>query len=173
VLPHCQNNHVPDVCNEYAGKSVYPFAPVGEYQSSIGAGSASGHPFLNRCTRSGLLMKGRPKAIRSAWLAAIMFSASSCDILQSTSFLLRRAGYGDRELDIWETEYGHVMDSPDAIVDWIASRGLRPFLATLDTDEERAEFVGELTKHVHQSYETRIDGKVQYPFRRKLVIAYR
>jgi hypothetical protein len=66
-------NHVLDVCNEYAGKSVYPFAPVGEYQSSIGAGSASGHPFLNRCTRSGLLMKGHPKAIRSAWLAAIMF----------------------------------------------------------------------------------------------------
>ena len=37
-------------------------------------------------------------------------------------------------LDIWETEYNHVMDSKDSIVDWIASTGLRPFLAALDTE---------------------------------------
>ena len=39
----------------YAGESVYPFSPVGEYQC-VGSGSASGQPFLNRSTRSGLLM---------------------------------------------------------------------------------------------------------------------
>jgi hypothetical protein len=39
---------------------VYPFPPVGEYQTDIGASSASGQPFLKRSTRSGLLMKGRP-----------------------------------------------------------------------------------------------------------------
>ena len=42
---------------------MYPFRPEGEDQSDIGAGSASGQPFLKRSTRSGLLMKGRPKEI--------------------------------------------------------------------------------------------------------------
>jgi hypothetical protein len=32
---------------------------MGEYQSVIGANSASGQSFLNRYTRSGLLIKGR------------------------------------------------------------------------------------------------------------------
>jgi hypothetical protein len=56
---------------------VYPFAAVAEYQSAIGANSASGQSFLNRSTRSGLLMKDRPKEIRSANPAAIAFSAVS------------------------------------------------------------------------------------------------
>ena len=59
------------------GKSVYPFAPVGEYQSDIGASSASGQPLRKRSTRSGLLMNGRPKEMRSACPAAIAFSADS------------------------------------------------------------------------------------------------
>ena len=43
----------------------------------MGAGSASGQSFLNRSTRSGLLMKGRPNEIRSASPAAIALSAVS------------------------------------------------------------------------------------------------
>jgi hypothetical protein len=60
-----------------AGKSVYPFPPVGEHPSDTGAGSASGQLLRKRSTRSGLLMKGRPKAIRSACPAAIACSAVS------------------------------------------------------------------------------------------------
>ena len=56
---------------------MYPFAPEGEDQSDIGAGSASGQPFLKRSTRSGLLMNGRPKEIRSACPSAIALSAVS------------------------------------------------------------------------------------------------
>ena len=78
-----------------------------------------------------------------------------------------------RELDIWETEYYHVIESTDAIVDWIASTGLRPFLAALEPDEEHQNFMKELSRRVHDSYETRVDGKVLYPFRRTFVIAYR
>ena len=75
-------------------------------------------------------------------------------------------------LDIWETEYHHVMDSKDSIVDWIASTGLRPFLGVL-ADTERGEFVEELRHRVAHAYDTRPDGKVLYPFRRCFVIAYR
>jgi trans-aconitate 2-methyltransferase len=76
-------------------------------------------------------------------------------------------------LDIWETEYAHVMESADAIVDWISSTGLRPFLAVLDPDSEREQFVAELRSRVRESYEPCSDGKVLFPFRRTFVVAYR
>lgn len=76
-------------------------------------------------------------------------------------------------LDIWEAEYFHVMDSKQAIVDWIAGTGLRPFLAALDNDAERETFVAELQRRVSIAYESRPDGKVLFPFRRTFVIAYR
>ena len=59
------------------GKSIYPFAPVGVYQVDMSASGFSGQLLANRVTKSGLLIKGRPKAIRTAgsWLTA--FSAVS------------------------------------------------------------------------------------------------
>lgn len=75
-------------------------------------------------------------------------------------------------VDIWETEYHHVMESSIAIVEWISSTGLRPFLNTLDSDEDRQGFVAQLTQRVMESYTTRSDGRVLFPFRRTFVIAY-
>jgi trans-aconitate 2-methyltransferase len=76
-------------------------------------------------------------------------------------------------LDIWVTEYYHVLDTHEAIVDWMSSTGLRPFLAVLDSEQERNRFLAELQRRVQDSYETRADGKVLFPFRRTFVIAYR
>ncbi len=75
-------------------------------------------------------------------------------------------------LDIWETEYGHVMKDQDAIVDWISSTGLRPFLNPLN-DAEKTDFIDELRRKVQNAYSTRADGKVLFPFRRTFVVAYR
>lgn len=76
-------------------------------------------------------------------------------------------------LDIWETEYHHLLPNTAAIVDWMAGTGLRPFLAALDNEDERVEFVRELRRRVGEAYETRADGRVLFPFRRTFVIAYR
>lgn len=76
-------------------------------------------------------------------------------------------------LDIWETEYHHVMTSRDALIDWMASTGLRPFLAALDDDPERNVFLDKLRRRLNEAYEIRADGKVLFPFRRTFVIAYR
>ena len=76
-------------------------------------------------------------------------------------------------VDVWETEYHHVVDSTDAIVDWMASTGLRPFLAALNCDSERASFTAQLQQKIDQAYDVRSDGKVLFPFRRTFVIAYR
>ena len=34
-------------------------------------------------------------------------------------------------IDLWDTEYLHLMDSPAAILSWIRGTGLRPFLEAL------------------------------------------
>ena len=77
------------------------------------------------------------------------------------------------DVDLWETEYLHVLNSSEAVIDWIASTGLRPFLAALKNEAERDSFLTHLRERVNAAYETRRDGKVLFPFRRTFVIAYR
>jgi trans-aconitate 2-methyltransferase len=77
-----------------------------------------------------------------------------------------------RALDLWETEYLHVMASHTDIIDWMSSTGLRPFLHALPSDDQREAFLTKLRARVAESYEVRRDGKVLFPFRRTFVIAY-
>lgn len=77
-----------------------------------------------------------------------------------------------RTVDMWETVYYQVMDSPAAIVEWISCTGLRPYLEALDSDHERQEFIAALLDRVESSYPLQQDGKVLFPFRRTSVIAY-
>ncbi|MEM7147508.1 MAG: methyltransferase domain-containing protein [Verrucomicrobiota bacterium] len=82
------------------------------------------------------------------------------------------AGAGAR-IDLWETEYHHVMPESGAIVEWIASTGLRPFLEALEEEGERERFTGMLRERVKEGYPERADGKVLFPFRRLFVVGYR
>ncbi len=77
-----------------------------------------------------------------------------------------------RSVDLWETDYIHVMESPSTIVEWIASTGLRPFVDALDTEGGRDEFVSRLRERVARSYPAQQDGRVLFFFRRTFVIAY-
>ena len=102
-----------------------------------------------------------------------MAAARSVLTMEPPSFYYDTLAVSATHLDIWETEYQHVLESHAAIVDWIASTGLRPFLAAVDTPEEKSEFLNQLQDRVTSSYESRIDGKVLFPFLRTFVIAYR
>jgi trans-aconitate 2-methyltransferase len=75
--------------------------------------------------------------------------------------------------EVWETEYCHVMDSPEAILTWIRGTGLRPFLSSLPGEEERQRFEAELVSRVAASYPRRRNGRILFPFRRLFFIAYR
>lgn len=76
-------------------------------------------------------------------------------------------------IDLWETEYQHVLDGPAAILAWIRGTGLRPFLEALATDAERHRFEELLLAGVEQAYARRVDGRVLFPFRRLFFVAYR
>jgi trans-aconitate 2-methyltransferase len=110
---------------------------------------------------------------RSAVWTHRMNASRTALTMESTAFYYDTLATVATRLDIWETEYNHVMESHNSIVDWIASTGLRPFISVLATAAEREQFVSELRNRVALSYETRSDGKVLFPFRRTFVIAYR
>jgi trans-aconitate 2-methyltransferase len=76
-------------------------------------------------------------------------------------------------IDLWVTEYQHVLDGPAAVIDWMRGTGLRPFLQALADDAERARFEAMLLPEVTKGYPRQSDGRVLFPFRRLFVIAYR
>ncbi len=75
------------------------------------------------------------------------------------------------KVDAWRTQYAHVMPSRSAIVDFVRSTGLRPYLDALCDDEERRDFLADLLAGIGEAYPDRADGKVLFPFDRLFFIA--
>lgn len=76
-------------------------------------------------------------------------------------------------IDLWITDYIHVMDDANAIVEWYAGTGLRPFLDALSTADLKDEFTADYAAMIAKAYPARVDGRVLFPFRRLFMIAYR
>lgn len=75
-------------------------------------------------------------------------------------------------VDVWHTIYRHPMMSADAIVQWLRSTGLRPFLAALDAPLQRS-FQAEYERRIDQAYPARADGQRLLAFPRLFIVAQR
>jgi trans-aconitate 2-methyltransferase len=76
-------------------------------------------------------------------------------------------------LEIWETEYSHIMKNVEAIVEWYRGTGLRSFLEALENERQREEFLAQVRAGYAREYSQRIDKRILLPFRRLFFIAYR
>jgi len=76
-------------------------------------------------------------------------------------------------LDIWETQYFHVMDSPQAILEWFRGTGLRPFLEALPSQEAKESFETEVLERYIVAYPRQQNGNVIFPFNRFFFVAYK
>ncbi|MEP6825751.1 MAG: trans-aconitate 2-methyltransferase, partial [Ramlibacter sp.] len=91
--------------------------------------------------------------------------------------LLGASGYYDAlapvaaSVDVWRTTYNHPMASPAAIVEWVSSTGLRPFLEALDGDEARKAFLAEYERRIDAAYPACADGKRLLAFPRLFFVA--
>jgi trans-aconitate 2-methyltransferase len=73
-------------------------------------------------------------------------------------------------LDVWETEYLHVLEGEHAVAEWTQGTALRPLLDALD-EPQRSGFLARYTERVDRAYPRRADGRTLFPFRRLFLIA--
>jgi trans-aconitate 2-methyltransferase len=75
-----------------------------------------------------------------------------------------------RNVDIWETEYLHVLAGEDPVLEWVKGTGLRPILNGLE-DDERDVFLAQYRCRLRDAYPVKSNGCTLYPFRRLFIVA--
>ena len=75
-------------------------------------------------------------------------------------------------LDIWETQYLHVLEGDDPVLNWTRGTALRPITQALDA-EESAAFEAAYATRLRAAYPRRADGRTLFPFRRLFIVAQR
>ncbi len=73
-------------------------------------------------------------------------------------------------VDIWEATYLHEMAGVAAIVEWMETTSLAPFLEPLG-EADRREFLDRYAAGLHEAYPTLPDGRVLLRSRRLFVVA--
>jgi len=69
-------------------------------------------------------------------------------------------------IDIWVTDYIHILDSQISILEMIRSTGLRPFLDRLENENDKKDFEAMVLKEIAEDYPLQKNRKVLFPFKR-------
>jgi trans-aconitate 2-methyltransferase len=76
-------------------------------------------------------------------------------------------------VEMWETNYFHALGSHQAILEWIRSTGLKPYLERIADESEKREFEQSVLERIIIDYPAQADGKVLFPFKRLFVVGYK
>ena len=69
-------------------------------------------------------------------------------------------------LQLWKTEYIHILDSHEALYEWYNGTGLQPFLDKIPAEEARLAFCEAYKAGLAEAYKPEEDGRVLLPFTR-------
>ena len=111
----------------------------------------------------------REVAAAGPWTAKIGAAGDRIGVLPPASYYDLLVGEG-ADTELWRTVYHHPMDTAAAIVDWVRSTGLQPFLKPL-SDAERPLFLQQYEAAVAENYAVRTDGKRLLLFPRLFFVA--
>jgi trans-aconitate 2-methyltransferase len=105
------------------------------------------------------------------------FAAAVGDADKLRARILTVADYYDllspmADVDVWRTAYQHPMADATAIVHWLRSTGLRPFLDAL-TPALQADYLAEYQRRIDIAYPPRADGRRLLAFPRLFIVARR
>ncbi|MCB1377560.1 MAG: trans-aconitate 2-methyltransferase [Alphaproteobacteria bacterium] len=106
------------------------------------------------------------------WTEKLAGAPAARDMLPTPSAYYARLRPLSVRIEIWHTIYNHPLAGPRGIVDWLASTGLRPFLAPLD-DAGQAEFLKAYEAELAKAYPVNPDGTVLLRFPRLFLVAVR
>ncbi len=73
-------------------------------------------------------------------------------------------------VDVWRTAYQHPMASAHAIVEWLSSTGLKPFVERLPADLQLT-YLAEYERRIAAAYPVRTNGKLLLAFPRLFIVA--
>lgn len=77
-------------------------------------------------------------------------------------------------VNIWRTNYQHVLKDAGAIVEWVKGTGLQPYLHRIGEDEgAKKAFLEEYQRALGEAYPELVDGKVLLGYPRLFVVAVR
>lgn len=76
-------------------------------------------------------------------------------------------------VNLWRTEYLHVLADAGAVVEWVKGTGLQPYLHRIGDEGAREAFLGEYERRVGEVYGVLGDGKVLLKYPRLFVVAMR
>ncbi|HXY99164.1 MAG TPA: methyltransferase domain-containing protein [Stellaceae bacterium] len=118
----------------------------------------------------------RETAAAGPWAAKLQSVVGSATVLREDPVappewyydLLARLAPGG--LDFWETEYLHVLEGEDPVLQWVSGTALRPVTEAL-AGAEREAFLAAYDAKLRLAYPRRADGKTLLPFRRLFLLA--
>jgi trans-aconitate 2-methyltransferase len=122
----------------------------------------------NRRSPSHLLMEAA--AADGPWRARLRRVRQAYQSLEDVDAYYRILAPAARRLDIWQTEYLHVLEGDNPVVAWTKGTALRPYLDALD-EPERGQFLAAYAGRIAAAYPKQADGKTLLPFRRLFFIA--
>ncbi len=76
------------------------------------------------------------------------------------------------DVNIWETNYHHVLADTFAVTAWISGAALVPYLSVLE-EAEKTRFMEDYTTVAREAYPPRQDGRVLFQMRRIFMVARR
>ncbi len=76
------------------------------------------------------------------------------------------------EIDIWETDYRHVLDGKDPVAAWASGTTLVPYTSLLEK-AEAADFTAAYAQTVRAAYPPQSDGRTLFTMRRIFIVARR
>jgi trans-aconitate 2-methyltransferase len=77
-----------------------------------------------------------------------------------------------RAIDIWITEYIHIMPSHEAILEWTRSTAIKPYLERLVEESDKIDFEADLLAGIAERYPVQKNRSVLFPFKRLFFICY-
>lgn len=74
------------------------------------------------------------------------------------------------DVEIWETDYYHIMNSDEEIFNMIATTGIKPYLDSLYRDEDKELLSQSIKDRLTGKYYHADNRKVLFPFKRMFLI---